>query len=67
MMTVQDFNKIIRGSMSYEFEGTVLTVTGYFTGKRVSIDLGALDDEMFEQLVVEDEDDEYEDEEEDEE
>ncbi len=58
MATNEEFQHIINGSMQYEFDGSVLTVTGYFSGKQVSIDLGLLTDEMFEELVVEDEEEE---------
>lgn len=57
MANLDDFLSIIRGSMEYEFDGTVLTVTGYYSGKRASIDLGELNEEMFDSMVV-DEDDE---------
>jgi hypothetical protein len=52
-MENKDFQKIINGSMRYEFAGTVLTVSDYRTGKEISIDLGQLTDETFEELVVE--------------
>ena len=35
--------RILRGSKQYNFNGTVLTVIGYYTGKRISLDLGKLD------------------------
>ena len=31
--------RILRGSKQYNFNGTVLTVIGYYTGKRISLDL----------------------------
>ena len=48
--------RILRGSKQYNFNGTVLTVIGYYTGKRISLDLGKLDADMLEALA-----DEYED------
>ena len=56
MATNTEFQRLLNGSKQYEFEGTVLTITGYYNGKRIAIDLGQLTEEMFEELVVEDED-----------
>ena len=50
-MDNKEFQRIIKGSMAYEFDGTVLEVVGRYTGERVRIDLGRLTDEMFEELV----------------
>ena len=41
--------RILRGSKQYNFNGTVLTVIGYYTGKRISLDLGKLDADMLEE------------------
>ena len=35
--------------------GTVLTVIGYYTGKRISLDLGKLDADMLEALTPDEE------------
>ena len=43
--------RILRGSKQYNFNGTVLTVIGYYTGKRISLDLGKLDADMLEALT----------------
>lgn len=56
MANVHDFKRMIRGSMRYEFYDTVLTITGWYSGKSISIDLGELTEEMFEELVVEEDD-----------
>lgn len=53
-----DFAEIIRGSKRYEMDGTLLTITGYYTGKQITIDLGAIDRETFEGLVAQPEEDE---------
>ena len=37
------------------FNGTVLTVIGYYTGKRISLDLGKLDADMLEALTPDEE------------
>lgn len=61
-MDYREFTEIIRGSKQYEFNGTVLTVTGYYTGKRVRIDLSMIDPDMLEEIIVEDDEDDEEDE-----
>ena len=47
--------RILRGSKQYNFNGTVLTVIGYYTGKRISLDLGKLDADMLEALTPDEE------------
>lgn len=42
--------KILAGSKQYEFEDTVLSVTDYFTGDNVKLDLGRIDKYMYEGL-----------------
>ena len=57
MSKYNDFLAILKHSMRYEFlrgQNGVLELTGYFSGKRVKLDLSLIDEEMFEQLVVED-------------
>lgn len=57
-MTYNEFQQMLRESISYEMQGNgVLELTGYFSGKRVKIDLSMIDEETFEQIVVEDEQD----------
>jgi len=54
--------EIVQGSKQYEFVGetySVLKLTGYYTGRRVKIDLSQIDEEMFEQLVVGNDDEEF--------
>lgn len=64
MTDYRKFMRILRSSKRYEMncEGH-LTVTDYNTGEEFTLDLTQLDEEMFEQLVV-NEEDEYEEEEE---
>lgn len=52
-MEYNTFLKIIRGSKAYEMDGTVLELTGYYTGKRVRIDLAKITEEMFEEIAEE--------------
>lgn len=58
-MNIEEFTALINGSKQYRFDGTVLTVTGYYTGKQIRLDLSKIDEEMLEALIAEDEDDEY--------
>ena len=60
MSKYDDFLAILKHSMRYEFlrgENGVLELTGYYSGKRVKLDLSLIDEETFEQLVVEDDED----------
>ena len=53
-MINQDYNefmRIIRGSKEYRFDGTVLTVINYYTGKKIMLDLAAVTPEMLEELT----------------
>ena len=61
----KDFKEIIHGSKSFTFDGSVLEITGYYSGKRIRIDLDAIDEETFEEIVddyddEDDDDDDYE-------
>ena len=47
--------RTLSGSIQYEFDGTVLTLTQYHTGKRIKLDLGCLTPEMLEELIVDEE------------
>ena len=49
-MTYREFQSIIAGSKSYEFDGTCLEITGYYTGQRVRLDLSRITEEMFEDI-----------------
>lgn len=50
---IKNLREIVNGSKAYEFDGTILELTGYYTGKRVRIDLERLAD------MLEDTDDDY--------
>lgn len=56
-MTTQELLHILRGSKSYEFNGTILTITSYYGGESVKLDLSLIDEEMLETLIVNDEED----------
>lgn len=58
MAGIKEFQEIVRGSKEYKFNGTVLEVTGYYSGKRIAIDLGKITEEMLEELQPDEEDEE---------
>lgn len=51
MKAYERFRRIIIGSKAYEFNGEELEITGYYTGERITIDFGTIDEDLFEQLV----------------
>lgn len=57
-MDYRTFREIIGGSKQYEFDGTVLTVTGYYTGKRVRIDLSKVTPDMLDEILADEDEDE---------
>lgn len=62
-MNYNEFLRILRGSKQYEFNGTVLEITQYYTGKRIKLDLSLINEDTLE-LILEDDDEEEEDDEE---
>ncbi|MGN0518056.1 MAG: hypothetical protein ACI4II_04970 [Acutalibacteraceae bacterium] len=51
-MEYEKFWEIIRGSLQYEIDDGVLTLTGYYTGKEVKIDLKKITPEMLEEITA---------------
>lgn len=49
------FKHILNRSKEYSFEGSVLTLRDYHTGETVEIDLSLIDQDTFEEIVVEEE------------
>ena len=50
---------ILAGSKQYQFDGPILTITNYYTGEEIKLDLSRLDEEVLNELIVQD--DEFED------
>lgn len=46
-------NRILRSSKRYEMNGSVLTLTHYYTGESLMLDLSLLDPETLESIVIE--------------
>jgi len=59
-MDYETFLSIIHGSVRYEIDGTVLTLTGYYTGKEVKIDLSKITPDMLEEIAADPEENEEE-------
>lgn len=55
MKTLDEALRIINGSKQFSFNGSILEITGYYTGETIRLDLSLLDDEMLETLQAEDE------------
>ena len=67
MANLNDLQRLLRSSIRYEFDDDRnFEITDYYTGKSIKLDLSRMTEEMFEELVVED-DDEYDEDYEDEE
>ena len=56
--TANDLRRLLNGSIRYEFDGSVLEVQSYWSGKSIKLDLYRITDEMLEELIVEDDDEE---------
>lgn len=57
-MDIYEFTKLINGSLRYEIHDGILTLTGYYTGNQIQIDLSKITPEMLEEITVTVEDDE---------
>lgn len=55
-MDKREFDRLVTGSLQYEMGHGVLTLTGYYTGESVKLDLTRLSEEMLEELIVTDDD-----------
>lgn len=60
-MDINEFRTLINGSLRYEVHGAVLTLTGYYTGKEIRLDLSKITAEMLEEITAEEIEDEDED------
>lgn len=60
-MDYRTYREIVGGSKEYEFNGMVLTVTGYYTGKRVRIDLSKVTPDMLDEILADDDKDQHQD------
>ena len=62
---IENLKEIVNGSKEFKFDGSVLELIGYYTGKRVKIDMRALadllediDEEILEDIFPGDEEEE---------
>ena len=58
MADLEKVLKILNGSVRYELHGGVLTLTGYYTGEEVKLDLNKLTEETLEELTPDEEEEE---------
>ena len=68
MEDIKTLQKIINGSKEYSFNGTVLTIKGYYTGESIKLDLSLVDEKILKKIIARDDDDfddEYKDDEDD--
>ena len=49
------FLQLLFKSKQYQFDGSVLEITDYYTGESVKLDLSLLPEDVFEEMVAEDE------------
>lgn len=59
-MDINEFAKLLQGSLRYEMHNGTLTLTGYYSGKEINLDLTRITEEMLEELIVEDNEEEIE-------
>lgn len=52
-MDIYEFLRLINGSLRYEIDGTILTLTGYYSGKAIRLDLSKITADMLEEITVE--------------
>lgn len=53
-MDFMKFQRLLNKSKSYTFEGSVLTITDYYTGEEVRLDLSMMDEENYNAMLQED-------------
>lgn len=56
---LQLLQDILAGSIEFTFEGSVLILRGYYTGKEIQLDLSKIDEQMLEHLFYVDETEDY--------
>lgn len=59
-MKYDKFLQLLQSSKQFNFNGNVLEITDYYTGDSVKLDLSLIPEEVFEEMVAEDEDDYWE-------
>ena len=55
MRNLEKLHRILNASKRYEMNGSVLTLTHYYTGEEIKLDLSKLDEEVLEEIMVEEE------------
>lgn len=55
---MEKLQNILRNSKRYEMNGSILTLTDYYTGESISLDLSQMSEESLEEMIVEEEEEE---------
>lgn len=58
MSNLEKLQRILRASKRYEMNGSILTLTHYYTGEEIKLDLSQMSEETLEDMVVEEEEEE---------
>lgn len=53
MENIELFRKILNNSKCYSMKGTELTISDYYTGESITIDLERIEEEVLEDLIIE--------------
>ena len=53
MDNIDLFRKILNSSKRYFMDGTELTISDYYTGESITIDLERIEEEVLEDLIIE--------------
>lgn len=59
-MEFEKFTNLLFESKQYKFDGSILEITGYYTGNTVKLDLSLLPEDVYQELIVDDEEDYWE-------
>lgn len=52
---MEKLQKILRNGKRYEMNGSILTLTHYYTGEEIRLDLSMISEEALEEMTVEEE------------
>lgn len=55
---MQKLQRILRNSKRYEMNGSELTLTDYYTGESITLNLSQMSEEALEEMIVEEEEEE---------
>lgn len=53
-MTYKQFQRLLNQSKRYEMNGAILTITDYYSGEKINLDLSRIDEVMLNNLSMTD-------------